>query len=209
MENIAAISPTPDACATTALVIPLQNHEEFYALPAAERERVQVLMRIYHTVLGSQLGRVAALRLAASANAMSFKTLSGHFYAYHGTKDWRVFARRYRGPQQLPDDFVDEMRRRMLGNGRSMKQAIQSLRDDFRAGREIPGYGTWQSWYAKEYPERDLPAVLSVFPAGWSNSNLYGKAPTKAQRALKTRGWLAAKRYLPHVMRDMSLLRFM
>jgi len=210
---IEALSSQLSASSSTAsaVVIPLQHHEAFLALPDGERERVQLLMRLCAQVEASHLGTVAAIRLCAQGAGMSFSNLRTLFYAYRTTGDWRVFARHYSKSTSLPGDFLAEVKRRMECNARSMKQAMQAIKDDFRSGVEIPGYGTWRTWYAAEFPEHDLPTALpyGVWPRGWSQSNLYTKAPSKAERMLKARGWAAAKKFLPHVMRDMSGLRYL
>lgn len=195
----------------SAVIIPLQHHEAFLALPEGERERVQMLQRLCASVEASGLGTVTALRLCAQSAGMSFSNLRTLYYAYRSTGDWRVFARQYAQRSSLPEEFIAELQRRTECNARSMKQAMQAIKDDFRAGVEIPGYGSWRTWYASEFPEHDLPPALpyGVWPRGWGQSNLYTKTSSKAERALKTKGWAAAKKYLPHVMRDMSGLRYL
>lgn len=208
---LAAAPESTELVSAIAPVVSIQQHEAFYQLPEKERERVQILLRACSSIAASNLGTVAAIRLMAPGLGMSYGNLRELYYAYKNLKDWRVFVRRWGGAAATPNAFQQEVKRRMELNSRSMLQAIQSIKDDFRTGKEIPGYGTWTMWYRAEYPTLDLPAALphGVWPRGWSKSQLYLKAPTKAERALKARGWLAAKRYLPHVVRDMSGLRFL
>lgn len=219
------IMPLPPATSlelgpTSSVVIPLEHHDEFYGLPQKEQARVLKLMRVCAGITGSELSRGRAIKYAATAYGFGESTIENLYYAYNKSGDWRVFARNFKGPKRVSSAFEDEVKRRMLGNCRSMAQAIISIQDDWRDGLPIPGYGelrsngtrapgTWREWWARVYPHLEMPDRIRIFPPGWSRTNLYRKKPSDAALELKHRGWGAAKRYLPHVMRDMSQLRFL
>ncbi len=207
----------PAVPAAVAAIVPLAHHEEFHQRTTEEqRQRIALLLQMFDAIRASDAGVVAAChRLAmehpgTGFSAGNIKTL---YYAYKGTKDWRVLVPQWRGPSALPADFVEEFRRRTEANKRSnpARAVMGQIKAEWAAGSPIEGYGTWREFHATQFPERDVPEKfpLGFFPRGWSQSNLYTKQSSKAERALARRGWAAAKRYLPHMIRDTSGLRFL
>jgi hypothetical protein len=203
--------------AAVAAIVPLQFHQEFHERTTAEqRERIGLLLQIFDEMKTAPEGLVnASKRLALQHSGYGFSagTLQRHYYAYKSTKDWRCLVPRWRGPQKLPAAFIEYFRMRVEQNKRSTsaRSVMVDIRSEWAAGNAFPGYGTWREYFLTEYPDRDLPArcPLGFFPKGWGQSNLYTKQSSKAQRALKRGGFAAAKRYLPHLIRDMSQLRFL
>lgn len=203
--------------AAVAAIVPLQFHEEFHQRTTEEqREKIGLLLQIFDEMKTAPEGIVAAsMRLALQHSGYGFSagTLQRHYYAYKASKDWRCLVPRWRGPQKLPAEFIEYFRMRVEQNKRSTstRSVINDIRGEWAAGNPFPGYGTWREYFLTEYPDRDLPArcPLGFFPKGWKQSNLYTKQSSKAQRAIKRGGFAAAKRYLPHLIRDMSKLRFL
>ncbi len=209
-------APAPAALsATAAALIPLQHHEKFYSLKQEERDRISILLRMIDEIGTASEGVVAACRrlsLENPARGFSWGTLKNSYYAYlNAGRDWRVLVRRYSNKSDLPAEFIEEVRRRIEANKRGARQAINSLRSDWQRGVSIPGYGTWREWYLTEFPDLDVPEryPFGVYPKGWSQSQLYTLQSSKAERMLARRGFAAAKKYLPHVIRDRSELRRM
>ncbi len=216
-DSSALTTTAPAVPAAVAAVVPLAHHEEFHNRTTdAQRQRIALLLQMFDLIRSSDAGVVACChRLAMEHPGQGFsagniKTL---YYAYKKTKDWRVLVPQWRGPSAMPAEFVEEFRRRTEANKRSnpARAVMQQIKADWAAGQSIPGYGTWREFFATQFPERDMPEryPLGFFPGGWSQSNLYTKQSSKAERALARRGWAAAKPYLPHVIRDTSGLRFM
>src|SRR5581483_4840626 len=201
--------------AGAALIIPLAHHEKFYALKLEEQKRISVLLDLFREIESAPEGVVAAITRIALENTergFSRGNLKTLYYAWVKMKrDWRVLVRRYGNNSTLPCEFIQEVKRRTEANSRGARQALLAIKEDWKAGVAIPGYGTWREYYLTEYPERDVPAQwpLGFYPKGWSQSNLYTKQSSKAERTLKRRGFHAAKRYLPHVIRSTTDLRFL
>jgi hypothetical protein len=201
--------------ASVAAIVPLAHHEEFHQRTTEEqRQRIALLLQMFDAIRTSEAGVVATchrLALEHPGTGFSAGNIKTLFYAYRATKDWRVLVPQWRGPSALPVEFVEEFRRRTEANKRSnpARAVMMQIKAEWAAGGSIPGYGTWREFYATQFPERDMPEryPLGFFPRGWSQSNLYTKQSSKAERALARRGWAAAKKYLPHVIRDTSTLR--
>ena len=201
--------------AQLAAIVPLAHHEEFYNTTTEEqRQRIAVLIQIFDEIRNSPMGVMAACYHFAAEypgggfSAGNLKTL---YYAYAKKRDWRVLIPRYQGPKALPAEFVDYFRKRCEQNKRQnpARAVMMQIRDEWSCGRPIPGYGTWKDFFQSTFPERDCPDryPYGFFPRGWSQSNLYTKQSSKAERAVARRGFAAAKRHLPHLIRDTSSLR--
>lgn len=184
--------------------IPVDELGKFTALQVKEKERVKFLLGLFARMeaggivqvsesLGFQLRAVRGYS-PANLRALYYKWAEG---------GWQRLVRSWTsGSEGLPPEFVQHLRALMEKNARSMKQAMNLVQRDWYLGKEVPGYGTWQQWYLTQWPERDLPTVCPGTPRGWSKSNLYAVQPAKAQRALRTRGFAAAKAFLPSIVRD-------
>lgn len=212
-----ALSATVSATVSAAVaeIVPLVQHKEFYGETTDEqRLRIAYLLQCFEEIRTSPAGIVAACHKIALENpgkgfsAGNLKTL---YYAFRTTRDWRVLVPKWRGPTAIPDEFGEWFRLRVEQNKREnpARAVMMQIRDEWIRGESIPGYGTWREYYATQFPEQDTPDryPLNFFPRGWSQSNLYTKQSTKAERALARRGIAAAKKYLPHVVRDTSKLR--
>jgi hypothetical protein len=201
--------------AALAEIIPLAHHEEFHTKTTEEqRQRIAVLIRLFEEIAGSKDGVVATChRLAIEYPGRGFSAgnLKTLYYAYRKTRDWRVLVPQYKGPEAVPAEFVEFFRKRTEQNKREnpARAVMMQIRDEWTRGVSIPGYGTWATYFQTQFPERDLPEryPFGFFPRGWSQSNLYTKQSSKAERKLARRGLAAAKPYLPHLIRDTSSLR--
>jgi|GEM_PF-1404997 len=190
-----------------AAAVPFDDHERWSRLTFEQRMRVSQLLLWFGEMATVPEGIVKAANRIAALNGHSGSNLVRLFYAFKA-RGWTALAKIYKGPAKLPDEFVQEVRRRILANKRGARAALQSLRDDWADGKEVDGYGTWRAWYAVRHPERDMPERFpGVYPQGWSQSNLYTKQPIRAQQKLARQGFAAMKRYIPHVIRDTSQLR--
>lgn len=195
-----------------AAVVPFADHEAYGRLALEQKQRVSFLLQLFAEMQTAPDGLVrASERLAAlhPGRGFSASNLRGLYYKFRAS-GWRALAKIYAKPnKKLPPEFVQEVKRRIEANARSARAAMAELKDAWARGESIPGYGTWREFHAYRFPERDVPArwPFGFYPEGWSERNLYDQQSSKAERTLKRRGIAAAKRYLPHVARDLSGLR--
>lgn len=203
----------PQLPAAVAEMIPFTHHADWIALGDDERARVQELLTVFTLVSMAPQGVTNALQEQAFANkgrkGWSFANLRTLYYAWIAAeRDWRALARAYSHETSLPADFVKHLRTLTLQEHRSRKQAIEKIRAAWRDGESVPGYGTWRQWFAATWPDRDVPrSFAGDYPKGWCQSNLYRYMPPPAQQEQATRGYTAAHKHLPHVVRDTSKLR--
>lgn len=201
--------------AAVAEIVPLVHHKEFYGETTDEqRLRIAMLLQFFEEIRQSSAGVVAAchkLALEYPGRGFSAGNLKTLYYAFKATKDWRVLVPKWRGPLALPKEFTEFFQTRVEQNKRenAARAVMMQIRDEWARGEEIAGYGTWREYYAAQFPERDVPLQYPplFFPRGWSQSNLYTKQTSKSERMLARRGIAAAKRFLPHLVRDTSTLR--
>jgi hypothetical protein len=189
--------------------IPVEDLGKFTSLAVKEQERVKFLLGLFARMEAGDLVSVSEslgfqLRAVRGYSASNLRTL---YYKWH-EGGWQRLVRSWTsGSEGLPPEFVQHVRALMEKNARSMKQAMNAVQRDWFLGKAVPGYGTWQQWFLSMWPERDLPTVCPGTPRGWSKSNLYAVQPAKAQRMLRTRGFAAAKKFLPSIVRDPGSLQ--
>lgn len=191
-----------------AAVVPFGDHEAYGRLTMEQKARVSHLLQLFIEIEQAPDGIVAAADRVAIANGMRRGTLLNLRSAFKA-RGWRALAKIYRGPEKLPEEFVQEVRRCIEANARSTRSALSDLKSRWAAGESIPGYGTWREYWRATRPLDDVPEryPFGFIPEGWSESNLYTKQSSRAERMLKRRGMAAARRYLPSVTRDLSDLR--
>jgi hypothetical protein len=225
MSSELATNPGEDIARTfgPTFVVPLEDMAEFSGIPEARRIEVQHTLRLLarlHALRGQGNIETAARTIAATASqatrGFSWPSLLRKYYAYlgaldlKGNHDWRILVKGYKGPSQLPEEFEQYVKRLAEENHRSMAMAWSLLRDHiWPSGQPVPGYGTWMEYHASKYPERAIPKAFphTLYPPGWSQRNLYRKAPSKGARMLYQRGLAASKKHFPSVTRDPSQLR--
>lgn len=194
-----------------AAVVPFKDHEEFGKLTPDQKARVSFLLQLFIEMKSSPEGLVACsdrlgeMHIGEGFSGSNLRTL---YYKFKN-RGWRALAKIYKGPEKLAVEFVEEVRRLTDNNARSSRAVMTELKDKWARGEAIAGYGTWQEYHKTRWPERDCPEryPFGFLPEGWSESNLYTKRSSIAQRKMKTHGLAAAQRYLPHVVRDTSGLR--
>lgn len=194
---------------TGRYAIPDEDMVEFTtAVRLKEQERIKLVL--------SFIARMEAGGIVATSENLAFQlrnvpgysagNLRALYYKWkaHG---WRGLRRNFcNGGGKLPGEFIVHFRALTEQNGRSIRQAMNALYRAWYAGESIPGYGTWREWFWALYPDREIPAACPRVPDGWKQSNLYTLQPTEAQRALKTKGFAAAKKHLLSIVRDPSRL---
>jgi hypothetical protein len=193
---------------TGRYAIPPEDMPELITLPIKEQERIKLVI--------SFMARMEAGGVVATSENLGFQlrhipgysagNLRALYYKWQAG-GWRGLRRNYtNGHGGLPPEFITHFRALCENNGRSLRQAMNALRRAWHAGEAIPGYGTWREWFFAKWPELEIPAACPRTPEGWGKSNLYLLQPTKAQRALKSRGLATAKAHLLSIIRDPSRL---
>jgi hypothetical protein len=214
-ESLALADTETGLSPAVADMVPFQHHGTWLALDIPARERVKELMTVMIEVEGDPAGVVKTLQRIARQNhgrpGWAFTTLRTKYYAWlDAGRDWQALATHYRRETSLPAEFTEFLRTMVLREHRSCKQAIHRVRELWREGRPVPGYGTWREWFAQTYPHRAVPRHFAGdYPQGWGKTNLYDRIPSRPQRTLATRGRGAAEKLLPHIQRDPSELRFL
>jgi len=210
---------TPDPQRPALFAVPVLDQDELFSSVAkpSRREELTLTLKV--------LGRIHAARDSRDFVAVTDEIAAGYrhrkgfsgpslrrkYYAYRDASwDWRALVKNYKTPSAQPTEFVEFLKGIIETNPRSAAAAINVLLNEiWPSGAHVPGYGTWQNWFAQTHPLQPIPKHFPrVYPDGWTPGNLRSRyAPTKAQRAVFSQGFHAAHRYLPVVKRDPSSLR--
>jgi hypothetical protein len=194
-------------------------HREFEALHhAVETERAPITAglhaiadRLDGTEIRDHQGKVRLLRA-------KYATLRRLW------DEWRRKGRtaacllpNYRTPahvHKMPDALVREIQRLATmpdgardkhGKGRDGTTIHKSLAKRWRAGREVPGVGTWQDWWRAAHPALPLPDRAPDFP--WCERTVQRHVGSRQIRTLGNVGPSAGFKHGPHMERDYSKLR--
>lgn len=190
--------------------IPVDEMGDFLKLGRKEQYRIKMLLTCFREMEADAAGSVKAAETLAfklrHLRGFGASNLQQLFRKWKGN-GWRTLVRGYtNGGEKLPPAFVDHFRAMTENNGRSIQQAINTIKRDWMSGEKVPGFGTWHDWFFKQWPERDAPTICPGFPTGWGKSNLYALRPSKASRKLKSRGFGAAQGLLPSMVRTTANL---
>jgi hypothetical protein len=219
MSALAAFAiETPASLQPVRYVVPVLDNDEFAALKPKVRTQVQLTLRLLERVSaihargeGSFVNEVEGLALAyRHIRGLAGSSLLRKYYAFvESGGNWRVLVPAYKTPAAQPKQFQEFLKGLIEQNPRSIATAIGTLRDElWPSGASIPGYGTWQEWFAARYPQQVVPAKFpGLWPEGWTTQNLRRYGPSKAERKLFTQGLGAAHSLMPTITRDTSKLR--
>jgi hypothetical protein len=114
----------------------------------------------------------------------------------------------------MPDLLINEIQRLASngtggrdkdGNGMEAGQIHKHLVRQWKAGKALPGIGTWQDWWSTNHPTIHPPSQAPDFP--WSSRTVLRKMPPKAISAMGNISNAAALKKLPSLDRDYSKLR--
>lgn len=123
----------------------------------------------------------------------------------------------YKSPahiERMPDELAAEIQKRASAptGGRDKNQKgpdatriHADLEKEWKAGKALPGIGTWQEWWVIARSALPMPCVPPSFP--WGPKTVTRRIGTKAVRTMGNIGIAAAKKHLPHMRRDYSKLR--
>jgi hypothetical protein len=204
------------------LCIPMRDRAEFDRLPCAVRDDVQHLLLIIEKVHKAESVKGACRAFATNKRGFKPASLRRKYYAYvESGGDWRKLVDNARagGPHAsvLPEEFLEYWRKLCGNNKRKSAPAWRTMLEEWRTGHNkkgdsvlTPGYGKWQDWFKKEFPDEPLP-ITAPIPKGWDYSNLMRphNRLTKAQQAAARIGGSHASAFLPCHQRTREGLRFL
>lgn len=115
----------------------------------------------------------------------------------------------------VPDLLKAEIQRRATNqrggrdkHGRSNDAAVYRwLCDDWKAGKALPGVGTWQDWWMSDPRTRHLPMPSAAPDFPWTERTVRRHSGNRALKALGNIGAAAANKHLPSLTLDYSKLR--
>jgi len=203
--------------------VPIADMTAFSELPEARRTEVQVYLKLIervHALRGPEASLERAVQTVAATSRHIMRgcspvNLRRKYDAFFSLDEdgkpigWRGLVAHFKAPSSQPDAFKNYVKKVAEENQRSQTQAFELIRQQWRDGHPIPGYGTWIEHHIRIYPMRPVPKICPrlFFPTGWSIRNLRNMAPNKGARMLALRGTAAAKKFFASMKRDPSGLR--
>lgn len=160
----------------------------------------------------SQWGRTAELIAASLAprygRGFSKKNILELFRQYRAEGPEALMLG-YGRESEKPAAFIDHLARRVEKNRRVASVELEAIRAEWLSGKIIPGYGTWQDAWAKQFEGEDLPESCPEWfiPDGWSPRNLRRSLPGEAAVEFARNGFFAAHGLMPQKQNDYSQLR--
>jgi len=204
--------------------VPTNENDDYYRLTDEQRRQVRgtlAFLKAMHTA-GKGNARAAYNTLArshqtiASMPGMTYKSLKRKLALYLKHGNWRdVLDRRSvaRPEVGLPREFVEYWRSMFDGNQRRNcgRAEHRRLIEQWYAGQDIPGYGTWRDHWLRVNEHDPIPDLCPEWfvPTGWAYTNLMRKKPPKHERALTRFGIAACKNELLHVPQTREGMRFL
>lgn len=181
-------------------LLPSSDLHEFFRLTTRNQARVRKLMEIFAAIdsaASKKAGLAMAVAIGEGERGYSVQRIEAMYYDWKKSGDWRVginWAYEGTSTKSVPDAFVVFLQAQVDKRTRKMQQGLKLVRDMWRKGADIPGYGTWRQWWARENPGLTPPAYCPGFPDGWTLRNLrrYLDA-SKFRRIAQTIGRTAAK----------------
>ncbi len=206
--------------------IALNEQAQFLKLPRLERSRILDLLSAFKTIAtyaGKRGDVIQSLSVMhAGKRGFSAKTLARLFSDYiKSGYNWQVCVRNYRGGYEgQPEEFKNFLAKltvECLGRTDTNSAVFDRLFLEYwRAGKEVPGYGTFKTYWDTNFPTTPYPRPLRPeiphIPEGWSPRNISRIISEIAPRngALRRRaayGELKAHDAQLQVLRDRSHLK--
>lgn len=150
----------------------------------SERLRIRDLLDAFRTIDGAKRKGDAFLAVAAvnrGRKGFSVETLRRLFREYKKSGyQWRVLRRDYKGPKPAkPADFKNFFAF-LVSKCQGRTDVVRAARDDlfynyWRAGKSVPGYGTFAEFWRRTQGEKPFPKVITDRPPhtpAWSYRTL-------------------------------------
>ena len=232
---IATVAARHLTVARTGSVWALPDHDPAFVAIRADAKadlarKLGCLAEIHRSQNKTGTARSLAARYAGMRGYSSARLLALYYeYTVSGTAkypamDWRICLDKAMAgkafwdtqAEALPQEFLNFVKSLRGGNKKAWAPAWRQLLrywesgcDDKGKRIQIPGYGTWQTWWAKTHVGQPLPAVVPL-PPGWSEDNLGKRTrPTKAQRKAQVQGLAAARKELLTILTTTADLLFL
>ena len=176
LDHASGVERAPAApSAPLRFSVPLADNDEFSLLKPKARHELTLTLRMLERVHG--LRGEGDFVGATDALAASYRHLRGFsgpslrrkYYAFIEARcNWRSLVKNYVTPSRQPEAFVEFIKGLIEQNHRSATAALHKLRDEiWPSGAEVPGYGTWMSFYAATWPDLPTPTRFpGIYPEG-------------------------------------------
>lgn len=195
---------------------------DFHRLPAREQACIK---HLWWAMLVIEQGRSVndGARRAAKMFLGEYGRSRQHLSRFYrrwiaAEKHWSALRNFTRAPKREPEAkwdrrLVDYLGGLMQQHQRNSGRALREFHRQLRAGRHIPGLGTWKSIFRERFPgepePRECPRLRDLLP-GLTIGNLRRIAtPPKRDLVIARVGTAAAHALLPHVPRTRKGVRFL
>lgn len=205
--------------ARPSFVVPPEDFDEFYALPAAVQSEVKLRLKAMETISNAKSVRAGSMSVAvamAGRAGWSPGRLRNQHAEYYSGGNWRTLLNRakagpthYRNSDSVADlpaaankafrEWVAMMIERCARNGGQAYREIINQWRRWRAGdpsARIPGFSV--------PPE---PAMHGFHPVGWSRDNIMRMSPDIADLTRARIGQSAAMRFSPSILTTRAQMR--
>ena len=195
-------------------LIPTAERDLFFRLPFAAQEEVKLRLPMLAEIAAGSSVRGAASEIVERIGVREGCTVKRltSLYAEFERLGWRACVNKARWGHLLKNSsdielHEDAQRRQFLDfiggffqqNQRKNKPGYRKFIRHWQAGGEVPGYGTWPTYWAAR-GHAHLNACPHTLPPGWTYTNLQALAkPTKVELALARKGTSAALALLPPI----------
>ena len=163
---------------------PTRDQIDFCKESKSERLRIRDMLDALRTIDGAKRKGDAFLAVAAvnrGRKGFSVETLRRLFREYKKSGyQWRVLRRDYKGPKPAkPADFKNFFAF-LVSKCQGRTDVVRAARDDlfynyWRAGKSVPGYGTFAEFWRRTQGEKPFPKVITDRPPhtpAWSYRTL-------------------------------------
>ncbi len=191
----------------------------FGRLPEREKQYIRTLLAVFARFDNARFikseAREMARQLKPLGRGHSAKRLIDRYREFRSRgRDARCLVRKWKnGRQGQPEEFIKfwqwlaGQNKRDDGTSGAWRRLIHEY---WAAGEHVPGYGTWQSWFIKTFPNKAMPKHCPTstidLPPGWSYANALRYLPKKSVVKAMRQGFKAAHDHQKHLQRDRSRL---
>lgn len=197
----------------TVFNIPLaERNEEFVRLDPSYQRSIELRLDLMECIHRARCKKAEFVRLSALCGGAKGYSPANIKWMWNKFRNagfrWQALKPDYNnGTRGLPPEFIEHWRALVLANQRCARPMWRQLRDAWKAGHPVPGYGTWMDLWRTKHPTRPLPLRCPGLPRGWSYDNLMDHAPEQVQIDLVRDGEFAAHARLAQIQRDRSELK--
>lgn len=196
---------------------------DFHRLPAREQSCIK---HLWWAMLVIEQGRSVndGARRAAKMFLGEYGRSRQHLSRFYrrwiaAEKHWSALRNFTRAPKREPEAkwdprFVDYLGGLMQQFQRNSERALRAFHREFRAGKSVPGLGTWRTVFRARFGDaepmpRECPRLNDLLP-GLTIANLRRIAtPPRRDLVIARIGTAAAHALLPHVPRTREGVRFL